>query len=170
MADGVKGGTCRRGRQRSRRGDEPGDFIRRRIPRKARAVEVFSREVGSCWTRGSLAFEIEHLERELHPADAVGDGVVELPDETSGSALKPFHHSDLPQRPGRVEGRRRLDAGDVDDRIRITRRRCRHPSQMPVEVDFGRTRPAGRGEPQRRHLHHVVHPGDHPARPLDECP
>ena len=97
---------------------------------------MFGGQIRGRRARRPLAFEIEQFHRELHAADAVGDGVMELVHETGGTTAKPFHHRDFPERTGPVEGRRRFDPRDVDDRIGVTRRRRGEPAQMPVEVDL----------------------------------
>ena len=53
--------------------------------------------------RHRVAFEVDEAQRELQPADAVGDGVVDALQQRGTTVGEPFDQRELPERTGAVE-------------------------------------------------------------------
>ena len=89
------------------------------------------------WWLGRVAVEVEELQRQLHAALAVGDGVVQLLDQRRLAAAQTVDHRELPQRTGALERVAGDQAGQVEQLAHRARLGQRHVADVVVDVEAG---------------------------------
>ena len=99
---------------------------------------------------GSVAFEVEELQRESHSALAVHERVVKAHEQRGTTARDSFDDDHLPQRARAVERVSREQRGEVVELALVTRRREREPSQVIAEIEVVIVDPHRRLQPERR--------------------
>ena len=95
--------------------------------------------------------KVEQVHRDLHAADSIGEGMVELADHRGATVFQAVDQRRLPQRPGSVEV---LHLGQPGHFQYVVKRAGPGGNALPdvvVEVEVGGILPAGRGRPRRRH-------------------
>ena len=114
-----------------------------------------------------VALEVDEAERESHPADAVGDRVVDALQERGAPAFETLDDRELPERTRPVEGWRAERGREVEQLAVGAGRGQRDAAQVVIEVEGGVRTPLGRRDAERRRHHALGQPRDLHERLLD---
>jgi len=116
---------------------------------------------------GVVGCEVEQRQLQLHPADAVGDRVVDFENQRGGAVGQTVDDGGLPQWPCPIEA---LHADRLGHRQHVGQgRSLGHGDEAQVvgEVEVRVELPAGRGDRQGVGPHALAEPGDHTAEVVD---
>ena len=111
--------------------------------------------------------KVHQLGEQLHPADPVGERVVDLHDGGRLPVLETLDRRPGPQRPGRVEVAHPLGPGEVEDAGERGRACAPDPAHVPGEVEVGVDDPKRSCHPHRWFDETVPQAGNDVARPLE---
>ena len=112
------------------------------------------------WWIWGVALEVEVLQRHLHTALTVGDGVVHLLQQRGLAAAQAFDDGELPERPRAVERVERDQRGEVEELAHRARLRQRDAADVLIDLEVGIVDPQRRGEADRRRLDAPSEAGD----------
>jgi hypothetical protein len=95
---------------------------------------------------------------DVHPADPVGERMVQFGHDRCLAALQPLDDRELPQRPVFIEAGHAGLARELEHGRERLGGRGLEPADMPVEIEIGVDDPAGGRQAQRRHHDAVPEP------------
>ena len=146
-------------RQPQAAGQQVAEHVAARLGRCRRAIV----ELGVIDRRrlGSVAFEVEELQRQLHAAFAVGDRVVQLLDQSRLAAAQAVDDDELPQRSGAIERIAGDEAGQVEQLTHRAGLRQGDVADVVAQVEVAVGDPRRRREVDRRRLHTLAESLDH---------
>ena len=115
---------------------------------------------------GSVAFEVEELERQLHAAFAVGDRVVQLLDQRSAAALQALDDHELPEGTGAIERIGGDQRGEVEQLTVASRLGEGDAAHVEVDVEIRIVHPDRSAHVAGRRLHPLAQSRDPHHRAL----
>ena len=103
----------------------------------------------------AVGVEVDDLQRELEPADAVGDRVVQPLQQRGAVTVEALDDDELPQRLAAIEGGFRKRLTRVEQRTHVAAATEFHPAHVGVDVEIRIVDPVGRGHGHAR-LDHAL--------------